>query len=175
MSAFQYPSFVDRYNPLDVTPTWATNVGNETSIIPSNVDIVMIHGPAKYVLDLTDDNSSAGCEHLRREIARVKPRLRCFGYIHQRPSGFYETHRLEYDEGKELPGDLGINRVKKDYVGKGRASRDGFRRLSPGDTESFCASKQTLCVNAAMEGEKGVLEHPPWLVNLDLPVPIMVV
>jgi hypothetical protein len=154
-----------------VTPTWATSVGTETSVIPSNVDIVMTHGPPKYVQDLTDDNSSAGCEHLRRAIARTKPRLHCFGHIHQRSSGFYEAHRLEYDGSRELDGDAEpISNVKRDWVGKNSSHRNGFRRLSPGDTERFRNSKQTLCVNAAMEGEKGVLEHPPWMVDLDLPV-----
>jgi hypothetical protein len=171
VSAFQNPSVEDPFNPPEVTPLWATNVGTVTSIIPSNVDIVMTHGPPKYVLDLTDDNSSAGCEHLRRAIARIRPRLHCFGHIHQRSSGFYEAHRLEYGESAELDGDTEpMSFVKKDWVGKGRASRNGFRRLSPGDAESFRDSKQTVCVNAAMEGEKGILKHPPWLVYLDLPV-----
>jgi hypothetical protein len=44
--------------------------------------------------------------------------------------------------------------------------------LTPGAAQEFRENKQqTLCVNAAMEGdEPGVLEHPPWLVELDLPV-----
>jgi hypothetical protein len=129
----------------------------------------MTHGPPKYILDLTGDNRSPGCEHLRRAIARAKPRLHCFGHLHQRASGHYEAQRLEYGENGELDGDAEpISRVKKDWVRQNSSCRNGCRKLSPGDAESFRDSKQTLCVNAAMEHGKGL--HPPWLVNLDLPV-----
>lgn len=78
-SGFQYPSTEDRFNASKFTPSWGVNVGTEMSIIPSHVDIVMTHGPAKYILDSTSDGQSAGCEHLRRAIERVRPKLFCFG------------------------------------------------------------------------------------------------
>ncbi|KAJ8112629.1 hypothetical protein OPT61_g5047 [Boeremia exigua] len=52
-SAFQYPTIEDRYNPTPATPSWARNTGTEKSRIPDNVDIVMTHGPAQYILDTT--------------------------------------------------------------------------------------------------------------------------
>ncbi|CAN9152738.1 unnamed protein product [Alternaria alternata] len=52
-SAFQYHSKEDRFNSAG-TPSWAQNVGTETSTIPNNVDIVMTHGPARYILDEID-------------------------------------------------------------------------------------------------------------------------
>ncbi|KAF1838571.1 Metallo-dependent phosphatase [Decorospora gaudefroyi] len=170
LSAFQYPSNEDRFNPPGVTPSWATNTATEASTIPNGVDIVMTHGPSKYVLDLTDDDISAGCEHLRRAIARVKPRLHCFGHIHHVPRTWcYEAHRLDYGGDSELDGDAeSIRSVIKDYVGNNQARKNGFRGLNPGPAQAFRDSKQTLCVNAAMEGEKGVLEHPPWRVDLEL-------
>lgn len=172
-SAFQYPSGEDRFNPTGATALWAKNVGTSTSIIPNSVDIVMTHGPAKYILDRTG-NDSAGCEHLRSAIARVQPRMHCFGHIHSRRCGFYEAYRLE------LKGQTGLDletsstsSVIKDWVGQNQAVKKGFRSLSPGAAEEFRGNKQqTLCVNAAMEGEEGVLEHPPWLVKLDIPVRI---
>ena len=171
-SAFQYLSNNDRFNPLGTTPPWGENVDTENSIIPEHVDIVMTHGPPKYILDETSDGSTAGCEHLRNAIARVRPRMHCFGHIHL-PSSKYEAHRIEHRDPTELSdGDNEpITNGFKDWVGPNQARRKGFRCLPPGAVEQFHENKQqTLCVNAAMEGTKGVLEHPPWLVTLDMPV-----
>ncbi|EOA81634.1 uncharacterized protein SETTUDRAFT_157538 [Exserohilum turcica Et28A] len=129
-----------QYPSSNATPSWADNAGNSTSIIPEDVDIVMTHGPPK-----------------------LKPRLYCFGHAHlARGSWNYEAHILKYGAHMELDDDPEpICHIFKDCVGC----------LSPGGAELFRGNRQyTLCVNAAMEGDKGVLEHPPWLVALDLPV-----
>ncbi|KAF7444797.1 hypothetical protein A1F94_010803 [Pyrenophora tritici-repentis] len=170
-SAFQYLSGEDRFNPPGVTATWAKNVSTQTSIIPSGVDIVMTHGPSKYILDRAGD-VSAGCEHLRRAVARAHPRLHCFGHIHSQRCGFYEAYRVEFNDQKELGVEAGsTSPILKDWVGENQALRRGFRSLAPNAAEGFRNNKQqTLCINAAMEGEEGVLEHPPWLVKLHLPV-----
>ena len=168
-SAFQYHSKEDRFNSAG-TPSWAQNVGTETSTIPNNVDIVMTHGPARYILDEIDGHS-AGCEHLRRAIARVQPRLHCFGHIHSPRRGFYEAHVLRHEGQTVLEGDP-IGSISKVWMGENSCRKKGFRSLTPGAAQEFRENKQqTLCVNAAMEGdEPGVLEHPPWLVELDLPM-----
>ncbi|KAI4929266.1 uncharacterized protein J4E92_004930 [Alternaria infectoria] len=170
-SAFQYPSNEDRFNPSD-TPPWAKNVGTETSTIPNDVDIVMTHGPPKYILDTTSDDQSAGCEHLRRAIARVQPRLHCFGHIHTPRRWFYQAHVLDSRREAELDANSDSKSITKVWIGENSARRKGFKSLPPGPAQKFRENKQqTLCVNAAMEGtEPGVLEHPPWLVELDLPV-----
>ncbi|KAI4637945.1 hypothetical protein J4E83_000763 [Alternaria metachromatica] len=170
-SAFQYPSNEDRFNPLG-TPPWAKNVGTETSTIPNDVDIVMTHGPPKYILDTTSDDESAGCEHLRRAIARVQPRLHCFGHIHTPRRWFYQAHVLDSRREAELDANSDSKSITKVWIGENSARRKGFKSLPPGPAQKFRENKQqTLCVNAAMEGtEPGVLEHPPWLVELDLPV-----
>ncbi|KAI4703028.1 hypothetical protein J4E81_001905 [Alternaria sp. BMP 2799] len=170
-SAFQYPSNEDRFNPSG-TPPWAKNVGTETSTIPNDVDIIMTHGPPKYILDTTSDDQSAGCEHLRRAIARAQPRLHCFGHIHTPRRWFYQAHVLDSRRQAELDADSDTHSITKVWIGTNSAHRKGYRSLPPGPAQSFREKKQqTLCVNAAMEGtEPGVLEHPPWLVELDLPV-----
>jgi len=172
-SAFQYPSGEDRFNHAGTTPSWAQNADTKLSIIPENVDIVMTHGPPKYILDETNDRDGAGCEHLRRAVARVQPRVHCFGHIHLPREGWkYQAHRLESGVQTELDGDSEpIRNILKDWVGTNSARKRGFRSLTPGAAEDFRESRQqTLCVNAAMEGEKGVSEHPLWLFTLDLPV-----
>jgi hypothetical protein len=170
-SAFQYPSNEDRFNSSG-TPSWAQNVGTETSTIPENIDIVMTHGPPKYILDMID-GQSAGCEHLRRAISRVRPRLHCFGHIHSPRRGFYEAYVLRYGGEAELDADAEpIGSISKIWIGENSCRKKGFRSLTPGAAQEFRENKQqTLCINAAMEGDKpGLLEHPPWLVELNLPV-----
>ena len=89
--AFQYASNEDRYNtPSDangalVTPNYTTDISTCSSKVPDfpGVDILITHGPPKYILDHARDGSSAGCEYLRRALCRAKPRLHCFGHIHE--------------------------------------------------------------------------------------------
>jgi len=47
--------------------------------IPSDIDVLITHTPPKYHLDLP---AALGCEHLLREIWRVKPMLHVFGHVH---------------------------------------------------------------------------------------------
>lgn len=56
--------------------------------IPADVDIVMTHGPpsfqiSAYDLDINGKGEHCGCEKLAKAIRRVKPRLHCFGHLHE--------------------------------------------------------------------------------------------
>lgn len=48
-SAFQYPTNEDRYNRS--SPDHARNTCTDSSFVPENVDVLMTHGPSKYILD----------------------------------------------------------------------------------------------------------------------------
>ena len=54
--------------------------------IPEDVDIIVTHGPPKGILDLSHDRDNqlerCGDEALRKRIIQIKPRLVCFGHIH---------------------------------------------------------------------------------------------
>jgi predicted phosphodiesterase len=63
--AFQYPRGEDFW----------------TGTIPPETDILITHGPPKTHLDLL--GLRVGCEHLLREIWRVRPRLHVFGHAHE--------------------------------------------------------------------------------------------
>ncbi|CAO2657619.1 Nn.00g037450.m01.CDS01 [Neocucurbitaria sp. VM-36] len=166
-SGFQYPTNEDRFNPPESTPAWAYNSSTESSLIHNDIEILMTHGPPKYILDLTPDGRSAGCEHLRRALERVKPRLHCFGHIHEG----YGAQRIQYDESfKPKEGTDSILPIAKEWVGKNQAKKKGFASLPPGSLEKYRKGKQTLCINASMEGRKGQLENAPWVVDLDLRV-----
>jgi len=165
-SAFQYPTNEDRFNGHETTPEWGKNVGTEMSIIPDGVEIVMTHGPPQYILDMTADGRSAGCEHLRRAIARVRPRLHCFGHVHRG----YGAQRVGYDDKAEKgKGEDCLVPLPQEWVGKNQTKRKGYACLSPGTAETFRQNtKQTLMVNAAIMDEENEPTNVPWLVELDL-------
>jgi Icc-related predicted phosphoesterase len=67
---------------------WAFDVAADdivarTDAIPSDVDILLTHGPAFGVLDTTVTGERAGSHALLEAIARIKPRLHLFGHIHE--------------------------------------------------------------------------------------------
>jgi hypothetical protein len=162
-SAFQYQSKEDRFNPSENTPEWSENVSTERSRIQEGVDIVMTHGPPQYILDAAGDGRSAGCEHLRRAIARVKPRLHCFGHLHKG----YGAQRIEFSSKKN--NDDAIKPLEKEWVGKNQAKRKGFSCLPPGPLEKWSRGGQTLCVNAAIMDEEGEPTNMPWVVDMEFP------
>lgn len=167
VSAFQYLSCEDRFNPSSDTPPWAKNLSTETSRIPLGVDIVMTHGPPKYFLDATSDGRSAGCEHLHQAITRVRPRMHCFGHIH---CG-YGAQRLDWSlsaVGRKNEEADGFITIPKEWVGKNQAKKKGYSALPPGSVEVMKEKKQTLLVNAAIMGNKNEPNNMPWIVDLEL-------
>jgi Icc-related predicted phosphoesterase len=54
--------------------------------IPSNSDIVVVHGPPKGVLDFSYNRlnvlESCGCNALKNRMLQIQPTLMCFGHIH---------------------------------------------------------------------------------------------
>lgn len=76
---------------------WAFNLqrGREIAakwaLIPAGVDILITHGPPADILDTVPRGEHVGCADLKRELARVKPRLHVFGHIHDA----YGTHRAD--------------------------------------------------------------------------------
>lgn len=60
------------------------------SAVPSDIDVLVTHTPPHKILDLCPDINSkiaswvnVGCEALRLEIDRIKPKLHVFGHIHE--------------------------------------------------------------------------------------------
>jgi Icc-related predicted phosphoesterase len=69
---------------------WAFNLprqGSELarvwSRVPAGIDVLLAHSPAHGILDLTSDGRAVGCELLRAELLRIRPRLHVFGHIHE--------------------------------------------------------------------------------------------
>lgn len=76
---------------------WAFNANEETlkkkwHEIPDETDILLTHGPAYGILDLTYHQENVGCKSLKYHIMnRVKPKIFAFGHIHEG----YGTHKFE--------------------------------------------------------------------------------
>jgi predicted phosphodiesterase len=57
---------------------------DKRSMIPTETDVLMTHGPPYGILDYTLKGANAGCRVLREHLARVRPLVHCFGHIHER-------------------------------------------------------------------------------------------
>ncbi|KAL9578429.1 MAG: hypothetical protein Q9212_005725 [Teloschistes hypoglaucus] len=51
--------------------------------IPHGTDIVITHGPPLGLFDMTHDRRRAGCAELFAAVERARPRIHCFGHIHE--------------------------------------------------------------------------------------------
>lgn len=62
---------------LEITKYW--------DLIPSNIDILITHGPPSNVgkLEIAKFNGPVGCKDLSHAINRVKPKISVFGHIHE--------------------------------------------------------------------------------------------
>ncbi|KAF2635375.1 Metallo-dependent phosphatase [Massarina eburnea CBS 473.64] len=99
--------------------------------ISDDVDIVMTHGPPYFPDFNLDTNSSGqhcGCPMLAKAIQKVKPRMHCFGHIHEGRG----TAMMRWEDGTGITENV-------------EAIRDTLK-------ENERKSLETLMVNAAMHG-----------------------
>ncbi len=52
-------------------------------LIPNDTDVLITHGPPRGYGDECGNPHRVGCDDLRAALARVRPRLHCFGHVHQ--------------------------------------------------------------------------------------------
>lgn len=145
--AFGYPHEMDRFNGrAAVNP------------VPANVDIIMSHGPPRfpadntcedYFLDMNGSSQHLGCPHLFRAIQRVRPRIHCFGHIHEG----YGAQMALWDQGNTPI----VQQVKFELEA-------GLRRLE--STEA--SPHETLLVNAALKVHGSPQNNQPWVIKLPL-------
>jgi hypothetical protein len=66
---------------------WAFNLQRGAELrmrwdmIPNDTDVLITHGPPKYILDWVG-KTQVGCEELAPAVSRVAPRVHVFGHIH---------------------------------------------------------------------------------------------
>ncbi|KAF2830169.1 Metallo-dependent phosphatase [Ophiobolus disseminans] len=167
--AFPYWRNQDRYNSShQCTPNAVPIAENPVPDFPQ-VDVMMTHGPPMGILDATRTGEHVGCEHLLRAARRCKPRLHCFGHIHEA----YGAQRVTWNLGEEL--DVKVEehversknvQIDMDAVVEARASKLDISKEG-GDELRF--GKETLMVNASIMTLTYKPWNGPWLVDMDLP------
>jgi Icc-related predicted phosphoesterase len=91
--AFNYAHNEDRWNPPELISKEPFLKDRSQKVVPpaqpghyipsDDVDIIMTHGPPWQHLDQTSRGIFAGCPQLLQALDRVRPRLHCFGHIHE--------------------------------------------------------------------------------------------
>ncbi|KAH6962187.1 Metallo-dependent phosphatase-like protein [Ilyonectria sp. MPI-CAGE-AT-0026] len=160
--------------------------------IQDGTDVVITHGPPRGVMDMAESRKRVGCPDLFAAVARKRPRLHCFGHIHEgwgaklvswrEKTSDIPSHFIDIDNNKSvlIENLSGLERSKYDdddtaleKVNKSKASlKDRCCRTShcSGDDNLLTNGKQTLFVNASIKG--GTDDQPmqlPWLVDIELP------
>ena len=154
--------------------------------IDSSVDVAITHYPPRGVLDYTDSKQRAGSPELFAAIARAKPQIHCFGHIHEgwgakkvtwrseiseTPSHFTD---IDNDESTVVESLSGL-RVKKfddqDVVDEKTARKAAYDQKGCVEATDLALQrgKQTLFVNAAIEGLEEGQQQWPWMVDIELP------
>ncbi|KAM7203829.1 Metallo-dependent phosphatase-like protein [Naviculisporaceae sp. PSN 640] len=147
-----------------------------------NIDVVITHGPPCGILDRTEDKIRLGCPLLFEAVERARPRMHCFGHVHEgwgakmvtwrdsdRKTGERVSHFTAIDNGNsQLIESLGTLKPGKwdspEVVEEKRKKLEGYRgqgyygTVHRADIEEgevitpLEKGKQTLFVNAAIQG-----------------------
>lgn len=164
--------------------------------IKPNTDIVITHSPPHGVLDYTEHKTRAGSPSLFAAIAQAKPKMHCFGHIHEawgaKVVGWRSTdtdnteselvsalptHFTAIDNDRSnLIESLASLRVGKFDTPDSAAEKAARRKCY--DDQGCCTvtqcleNDQTLFVNAAIEGPVEGAQQHPWVVELDSPASV---
>ncbi|KAF1990404.1 Metallo-dependent phosphatase [Aulographum hederae CBS 113979] len=158
-SSATFKIFASPYTPefCDMAFPYPRDENHWPGKIPDDTDIIMTHGPARfdYTMDVNFAGDPCGCPFLATAVTRVKPLLHCFGHIH-------EGHGVQ----KAIWGDGGSKPERIDEVHKmdkvvDVSGKSGLESL-------LNPEKETLLVNAAIEGHRGEPRRKPWVVDLNL-------
>jgi len=165
--AFPYEHNEDRFNPEANSLSYTSNIA--TNPIPDfpGVDIIMTHGPPENILDLTNRNTNAGCQHLHQAVHRARPKIHCFGHIHEG----WGAQVVTWDNDKESDSLANsIESSRKIHVDGAEMYNERAVRvdISSSSEMPLRMGEQTLMVNAAIMNVRHQPMNGPWLVELDL-------
>ena len=153
---FNYERSQDRFNVKDAGKKGEE--GNEGGFVapcpvPDEVDVIVTHGPPMGLLDKTKGGENVGCEHLRRAVEKVKPRMHVFGHIHEAWGAVKMDWESKKEEGVKIPEEKEVVESMGIHV----------------DATQMRSGKETLFVNASIMDLDYEPEQPPWVVDLMLP------
>lgn len=148
--------------------------------IHKDADIVITHGPPQGIFDITESGQRAGDPDLFSAVARAKPLLHCFGHIHP---GWGARKVLWRDEIGEVPSHFtaidnsGSRSIESAANIRQRGDNDAWQKYR---SQGYCAiekaelprihvRRETMFVNAAIQGPDQDSPQVPWLIELELP------
>lgn len=159
--------------------------------IDGKVDVAITHGPPKGIMDYTHARERAGCSDLFAAIAQARPRIHCFGHIHEGWGaklvawrdlhGRQPTHFTAIDNDKSVLVEklAGLRPSKFDSEEDVQRKSEKVERYNrdrccttshcTGDEHPLEQGKQTLFVNASFCGDEVDPVQKPWLVEVELP------
>ena len=157
--------------------------------IEEGTDIAITHGPPKGIMDFTHGRERAGCPGLFAAVAQARPRIRCFGHIHEgwgakyvtwRKKSGQLTHFSAIDNERSYVVEKLTTLKPSEFDDPTEAGRR-FERIAKYEQDGYCTTshcakdthpleqgKQTLFVNASL-CDNGTLTQKPWLVKVELP------
>ncbi|KAL2837760.1 metallophosphoesterase domain-containing protein [Aspergillus pseudoustus] len=139
----------------------------------NDVDVVITHGPPRGIMDMTYSGGRAGCPALFEAIAQSRPRMHCFGHIHEGWGAKLVTWRRNISERPSHLTDIDNGSstaiAKLSQITPGTGIDKSTTSHCVGDPDPLKVGAQTLFVNAAYEGTEDFPAQPPWLVELELP------
>lgn len=152
--------------------------GHEFDIKPGT-DLVITHCPPHGVLDRTTARQRAGSPDLFAAVANVKPKLHCFGHIHEGWGAKLVSWRDKLSDKPCHMADIDHERSQvieqlstieagkfdnQERLDEKKMKSDVFTQQR--GCKATCQDGKTLFVNAAIKGKDTV--HYPWLVDLKL-------
>lgn len=153
--------------------------------IRPNTDVVITHAPPLGILDYASSKTRAGSPSLFAAVARAKPKMHCFGHIHEawgakvvawretlseKPSHFTD---IDNDRSGLIESRATLRAGKFDtpeIVSEKNAKRERCEKQGYCEVTQALESGQTVFVNAAIEGPCEGLQQHPWVIELDLPM-----
>lgn len=142
----------------------------------NGADVAITHGPPRGILDNTHTGEQAGCPFLFEAVARHRPRMHCFGHIHEGWGAKLVTWRETPSEKPSHLSDIddektvSVEKLSSIRESDGQPSSKCFAtRHCAGDPNHLQRGSQTLFVNASTQGAEDIPLQPPWLVELELP------
>jgi hypothetical protein len=132
------------------------------------IDVMMTHGPPMGILDATYRGEPVGCQHLLRAARRCKPKLHCFGHIHEA----WGAQRVKWKAGEELdvPMEQHVEEKKDARFDMNDHKELGVVRvdIAKGGGRELKHGQETLMVNASIMTLRYNPWNSPWLIDLDL-------
>jgi predicted phosphodiesterase len=185
------------------TPAWGGDWGFQyhpdkayNFAIEPDTDIAITHGPPRGILDMSNRGERAGCPHLFTAIARARPKIHCFGHIHEGWGARFVHWRAGSGTSSDIPPShfTAIDNAKSQSIARLKHLRissedfdeasaeeqtrlqdlakreQAFMSLRKNSKTHLVPDEHTFFVNAAIEpapGEK--FAQRPWVVEVDLP------